>query len=152
MFYIILFMKKFLLYLTILFSILCFTTKQTSAQVETEKALFVEIIIPDEEIGKVTHKFEIPNNFNFETSLIGGGFATVDCIKCVLTSSYQFWIFKAERVNEEKSKLGFKASFDNKSNCNTAKEVTIERSKKRTFNLKCGVKVVAHYAPKSETK
>ena len=76
---------KSLLFLLVLFVALGCGSSNIFAQ--TEKVLHIELVIPDKELGKVIHKFEVPNDFDFEKSLIGGGFATVDCIKCDLTSS-----------------------------------------------------------------
>ena len=136
----------------IVFSILCFGENRIFAQTESGKILKVELIIPDEELGKVSNEFEVPDNFDFKNSLIGGGFATVDCINCELPSSYQFWIFKAENFTGHRVKFGINASFENKPVCNTNKEFSINPNKKETVNLKCGVKLIIYSASRSKTK
>lgn len=141
------FMRKIFFVSLILFAVLSFGFDCARAQDKTENALFVELHIPDKEVGEVSHKFAIPNDFDFESSFIGGAFATVGCIDCLLTSEYQFYLFKAEKIESEETKIGFILEFEHKPSCNTQKEITIDQNKKETFKLKCGISVTTHYAP-----
>src|SRR5687768_189186 len=138
-------MKQIFLLLFFVFVISGFENSFMLAQIERNEVLFVELLIPDRPNGKVRqppHKFEIPNDYDFEKSIIGGGFATVDCINCVLVSKYDFIVYEAKKIKNVQTKIGFDLSFENKPSCNSKKEIKINRNKKETVKLKCGVKVV----------
>ncbi len=127
--------------------------KYISAQTQTDKILFVELLIPDGPNKKVVGnpiKFEVPNDFDFEKSLFYKATAKVDCLNCPLTSSFHFWLHKAERIEKAQTKISFDLYFGNKKRCNSKKEFTISQNKKETFELKCGVKITTYYALKDD--
>lgn len=138
-------MKKNLLFLTLFFAAAFFGANYTFAQNTSGKVFHVEFFVPDG-LPEVSHKFEVPANFDFEKSVIGGGFATTGCLNCPLSAEYDFWIFKAERITDEKMALGINARFKNKPRCNTKREIFVDPNKRETIKLKCGVKIVTYSA------
>jgi len=138
-------MKKNLLFLILFLAVFFFGANSALAQTNPEKVFYVEFFVPDG-LPRFSHKFEVPADFDFEKSLIGGGFATTGCLNCPLSAEYQFWIFNAEKITDEKMMLAIDASFKNKRRCNTRREIYVNPQKRETINLKCGVKLITYSA------
>jgi hypothetical protein len=104
--------------------------------------LNIKLSIPDGEVGQVTADFVVPEGYDFSEDLVGGGFATVDCLRCPLTASYEFWLYEAEQLENNRTRLSFTAKFEKRPRCNSSKRTIISMFKTTTVNLKCGVKVI----------
>lgn len=137
--------------MAIVFTSLFLGNKIAFAQQGKREFVKIEIQIKKEYF---LHKTNIPitkNPFtddgkNFiEGEFKAEGLATVDCIKCPLSSELGVLSY-AIRLNENSVEANISVTFDNKSKCSiNNKKFVLQRGKREEFNMKCGVKISAYY-------
>jgi hypothetical protein len=142
-------MKKFLISPIFLFLILCSGETGIFAQeiIPSKDFITVKMVIKNESFKQ---EWSVPIQESFQGSgLKGGGFATVDCIGCPLTSEYKFYAF-AETVNQNQARVSITVEFVNRKDCNLSDKIfLISRRKQTKLKLKCGIEIIAYYKNKS---
>lgn len=148
-------MKNYsILFFFLILTIGCFS-KQTIAQSkndEPKEKIIVELYLWDEYVvvdGKPlpNQKIEVPVETKKFDPLLGGGFATVDCLDCPLSSEWSLYIPETEKIDENQLKIYFNVSFTNKKSCNLASTLVVKREEPAKLKLKCKIKaeIVAYY-------
>ena len=105
----------------------------------------VTVIIKAEQYA---HGWKVPVMTAGEISpFTDGGQATVDCLDCPLTSEMDFAAF-AENTTGNNVKISVTLRFTNSKACNVESKVfIINKSKKRTVKLGCGIKIETNFLP-----
>ena len=144
-------MKPVLLLITfVLFACPCFAQTLIPAQPKEREFINVELVIRKEYFA---HQANVPLSENLLTEdgkhLIKGeflatGLATVDCIKCPLSSEFMLTT-TAKSSTDKLSEVNVSIDFINKRKCDVDKTFQVKRGKKSKINLKCGVAIIAYY-------
>ena len=143
--------------IVILFLLLCFSTAQSLAQIEEKEFITIEVAIKKEQFLQ-TIKVPISKNpfskdgkFLIEGEFTAGGWATVGCTDCILTSEHEI-VAVAISSGNDLSKITFSTNFRNKRKCNVDKEFLVKRGENTKLNLKCGMKITAYYKTENKTQ
>lgn len=136
-------MKKLSILFTFSTLLICLNAIQIFAQSTKDnfqEKIVVNFYLLDEYVvgkdgeAKPTHTLEVPNQSKEFEEPLGGGFATVECSYCPLSSEFDFFITKVEKVNDNETRVFFNVHFKNKSKCNTNSTITVIRNKEIYLN------------------
>ena len=112
------------------------------AQAKSSEFIVLKMIIKKEIFEQQT-KIPIEKSFD-DSKLTGGGFTTVDCVGCPLTSEYEIYGF-AEKVNQSKTRVSLTAEFKNQKACDFKDKIfVVSRNKSTKLKLRCGVEIIAY--------
>lgn len=143
--------NNFPAFIAIIFIFLFIGSKPIFAQESNNRFLEIEISKKEEFFSQkakipFTEKTFDDNGKNLvEGEFYFGGFATVDCINCNLSSEYDIFSY-AKHLNENSSEIYISVNFRNKRKCSIKdRKFVIQRGNREEFNLKCGVKLNAYY-------
>lgn len=140
----------FLLITFVLFVCPCFAQTLILSQAKEREFINVELVIIKEYLA---HQAKVPlseNTFTkddkylIEGEFLAQGLATVDCIKCPLSSEFNLVAF-ARSLTDKLSEVNVSIDFINKRKCDVDKVFQVKHGEKSKINLKCGVTIIAYY-------